>query len=191
MEAKDVKALLQLLSVFKDYVEKLYIDSPIIEMLVSQVSLFSHFPLFILFLDQSTTNRNVIGGSPNWSQNIQHQFHKQYQNNSLKLQHPHKLWSFLHKSQTSNHHINFKRVGKFVPIVELLRRWCWLFVQDGKDRLVVFENHNWWKMVSSKASPSDVPTCYQLQEMEWIWEIGWKISSTIYWSIQLTFQQAN
>lgn len=38
MESNDVKALLQLLSVFRDYVERLYIDSPIIDLLVSQVT---------------------------------------------------------------------------------------------------------------------------------------------------------
>lgn len=38
MNSNDVRTLLQLLSVFKDYVEKLFVDSPIIDVLVSQIN---------------------------------------------------------------------------------------------------------------------------------------------------------
>jgi hypothetical protein len=37
MNSNDIRALIQLLSVFKDYVENLFMDSPIMDLLVSQV----------------------------------------------------------------------------------------------------------------------------------------------------------
>jgi hypothetical protein len=70
MEPKDVVALVQLLSVFRDYVEKLYIDSPVIELLVSQAShnLINIFR--VNFLAQSSTNSSAIRVVENWQKNI-------------------------------------------------------------------------------------------------------------------------
>lgn len=45
INSNDIRALIQLLSVFKDYVENLFMDSPIIDLLVSQVI----FSLVVVF----------------------------------------------------------------------------------------------------------------------------------------------
>lgn len=60
MKTDDVRALIQLLTVFRANVEQLFIDSPVIELLVSQVSLCtqrSYSPT----LDQSRAGKPVDG----------------------------------------------------------------------------------------------------------------------------------
>lgn len=49
MKMEDVRAIVQVLSAFRHSIQQLYMDSPIIEMLVSQVNFFYKFQLEKLF----------------------------------------------------------------------------------------------------------------------------------------------